>query len=63
MTTLSLRTMLKRSIDEVPAARLGSLADYVAFLTRPPLATRIKKAERDLKRGKGRAWRTVRRDV
>ncbi|MFN0011998.1 MAG: hypothetical protein ACKVS8_10180 [Phycisphaerales bacterium] len=63
MTTMNLRTQLKRSIDGVPAARLPSLADYVAYLTRPPWAHRIKRAERELRVGKGRGWRTVRRDV
>lgn len=63
MTSLHLRTLIKKSIDEVPPSRLASLADYVAFLARPPLKDRLRKAEREIKAGKGVAWRSIKRDV
>jgi hypothetical protein len=63
MTEALLRREIKKAIDRLPADRLSSLADYVAFLDRPTLRERIKKAERDLKAGKGVGWRKVRDDV
>jgi hypothetical protein len=58
-----LRRELKKAIDSLPADRLPSLADYVAFLHQPTLAQRIENAERDLKASKGVNWRKVRNDV
>jgi hypothetical protein len=48
-----LRREIKKAIDRLPADRLPSLADYIAFLNRPTLRQRIEKAERDLKSNKG----------
>ena len=63
MTSVLLRREIKKAIDRLPADRLASLADYIAFLIRPTLEQRIDKAERDLKDGKGVNWRKVRDDV
>lgn len=63
MTESSLRRELKKALDHLPVDRLSSVADYIAFLTRPTLGQQIEKAERDLKANKGVNWRTVRSDV
>ena len=63
MTETFLRREIKKSIDQLPADRLSSLAGFVAFLTQPTLAKRIEEAERDLKANKGINWREVRDDV
>ena len=63
MTDPLLRREIKKAVDHVPADRLASLADYIAFLNHPNLGQRLEKAERDLKAGKGVNWRTVRDDV
>jgi hypothetical protein len=63
MTAEQLRREIKKAIDLLPAERLPSVADYVAFLNRPGLAERIEQAERDLKAKKGVNWRKVRDDV
>jgi len=63
MTESLLRREIKKAIDRLPADRLSSLADYIAFLDRPTLRQRIDQAERDLKAGKGINWREVRNDV
>lgn len=63
MTESSLRRELKKALDHLPVDRLSSVADYIAFLTRPTLTQQIEKAERDLKANKGVNWRTVRSDV
>jgi hypothetical protein len=63
MSTAQLRREIKKAIDRLPPDRLDSLADYVAFLDRPPLRTRIARAEKALSARKGVNWRKVRRDV
>lgn len=63
MTESLLRREIKKAIDRLPADRLSSLADYVAFLDSPTLRQRMEQAERDLKHGKGVRWREVRQDV
>lgn len=63
MSTVELRREIKKVIDRLPPERLASLADYVAFLNRPPLAQRVKVAERAIAAGKGTNWRKVRSDV
>ncbi len=63
MTESLLRREIKKAIDRLPADRLSSLADYVAFLDRPTLRQRIEQAERDLQADKGVNWREVRNDV
>ncbi len=63
MSETVLRREIKKAIDHLPDASLASLADYVAFLTRPSLAERIAQAERDLKAKKGVNWREARSDV
>ena len=63
MTEALLRREIKKAIDRLPVERLGSLADYVAFLDRPTLSHQIENAERDLKANKGVNWRKVRDDV
>ena len=63
MTEANLRREIKKVIDRLPADRLTSLADFVAFLERPTLRHRIEEAERDLEAGKGVNWRKVRDDV
>jgi hypothetical protein len=63
MTTSELRKEIKKIVDHLPADRLASLADYVQFLDRPPLAQRLKAAEREVAAGRGVTWRKVRADV
>ncbi len=63
MTESPLRRELKKAIDNLPADRLTSVADYIAFLQRPSLAQRIEEAERQLRASKGVKWREVRDDV
>lgn len=63
MTESSLRRELKKALDRLPVDRLSSVADYIAFLTRPTLVQQMEKAERDLKLNKGVNWRSVRNDV
>jgi len=63
MSNAQLRRQIKKDVDRLPPDRLGSLADYVAFLVRPPLMSRVAQAERDLAEGKGVNWRKVRRNV
>ena len=63
MTESVLRREIKKAIDRLPADRLSSLADYVAFLDNPTLRQRVEQAERDLKSHKGVNWRKVRDDV
>src|SRR5439155_26484877 len=63
MTTAELRRKIKKYVDRLPPKRLESLADYVEFLNRPPIAERLKAAERSIASGKGVNWRKVRSDV
>jgi len=63
MTESPWRREIKKAIDNLPADRLTSLADYIAFLQRPNLAQRIDEAERQLQANKGVNWRKVRHDV
>jgi hypothetical protein len=63
MSMVQLRREIKKAVDRLPVDRLSSVADYVHFLTRPDLATRISQAEKAIAAGKGINWRKVRRDV
>ena len=63
MSRAELRQKIKKAIDQLPADRLLSLADYVAFLSRPTLEQQVEDAERDHKAGRGVNWRKVRDDV
>lgn len=63
MSESLLRREIKKAIDRLPAERLASVADYVAFLNRPSLIQEIGNAERDLKANTGVNWRKVRDDV
>jgi len=63
MTTAQLRKQVKKAVDTVPAERLAALAEFVAFLSRPPLRERLARARREFASGKGVNWRTVRSDV
>ena len=63
MTELALRREIKKALDRVPAERLTSVADFIAFLNRPTLGERLARAERDVKAKKGVGWRQVRDDV
>lgn len=63
MNTPKLRDEIKKAIDGVPGERLASLADYVHFLSRPPIVDEIEKAEKAIAAGKGVSWRAVRNDV
>jgi hypothetical protein len=63
MSEFLLRRDIKKAVDRLPGDRLTSVADYIAFLTRPTLGQQIAAAERDLKANKGINWRKVRVDV
>lgn len=63
MTTVNLRRKIKKAIDRLPPKRLESLADYVEFLNRPPMAERLSAAAKAIASGKGVNWRKVRSDV
>jgi hypothetical protein len=63
MSTIKLRRELKKAIDSLPPERLESVADYIAFLNRPPLLCRIAEAEKAIAEGKEVNWRKVRSDV
>ncbi len=63
MTQTQLRSEIKKAVDELPNDRLISLADYVAFLSRPTLLQQVETAEADLKANRGVNWRKVRDDV
>ena len=63
MSTTELRREIKKAVDKLPPERLASLADYVHFLTRPPLEQRVAAAERATAAGKGLDWRRVRSGV
>src|SRR5207247_1330361 len=62
MSTVELRRKIKKQIDRLPPKRLESLADYVAYLARAPLAQRLAAAEKAIASGKGVNWRKVRSD-
>ena len=63
MSAVELRREIKKAVDELPQARLESLADYISFLTRPGLDKRLAAAEKAIASGKGINWRKVRSDV
>ena len=63
MSTTELRRKIKKEIDRLPPARLESLADYIGYLSRPPLPQRLAAAETAIANGKGTNWRKVRSDV
>ena len=63
MSTVELRRRIKKEIDRLPPKRLASLAEYVQFLNRPPLADRLAAAEKAVASGKGISWRKMRADV
>ena len=63
MSIVELRREIKKAVDQLPPERLASLADYVQFLCRPPLAQRLRDAEKAIAAKKGVAWRKVRSDV
>jgi hypothetical protein len=53
MSTSELRREIKKAINQVPAERLESLADYVEFLSRKSLAPRLEEAEKAIAEGRG----------
>ena len=59
MSTTELRRKIKKEIDRLPPARLESLADYIGYLSRPPLPQRIAAAEKAIASGTGTNWRKV----
>jgi hypothetical protein len=61
MSMVQLRREIKKAVDRLPVDRLSSVADYVHFLARPDLATRIAQAEKAIAAGKGINRRKVRR--
>jgi hypothetical protein len=60
MSTTELRREIKKAVDRLPAKQLESLADYVAFLSQPPLDKQLKEAEEDFAAGRVRNWRQIR---
>lgn len=63
MSTVKLRAEIKKVVDRIEPDRLASLADYVSFLTRSSVTTRVATAEKAIAKGKGTNWRKVRSDV
>ena len=63
MTIDALRRKIKKAIDRLPPRRLESLADYVDFLDRQPIAERLRVAQKAIASGRGVNWRKVRSDV
>jgi hypothetical protein len=63
MSTVELRRRIKKDIDRLPPKSLATLAEYVQFLSRPPLSDRVATAEKAIARGKGVNWRKVRENV
>lgn len=63
MTDIALKSRIKKAVDKMPREKLASVADYIAFLSRPTLAERLKVAERDARKGNLTPWRAVRKDV
>ena len=63
MTRAALLREIKKAVERLPNDRLESVADYVAFVSRPTLKERIEKAEEEFNAGKGINWRKVRDDV
>ena len=57
MSTLELREKAKKRIDDIPAKQLRSAMEYIEYLatmgSRPPLAERLKQADREMKAGMG----------
>jgi hypothetical protein len=49
---LQSRREIKKAIDQLPPDRLASVADYVAFVSRPTLKQRVQKAEEEFKAGR-----------
>ena len=60
MSTVQLRRKIKSEIDRLPPKRLELLADYIRFLSQPPLVERVAAAEKAIAAGKGVNWRKVR---
>ncbi len=63
MSTLKLRSEIKKAVNRVAPERLASLADYVSFLTRPSVLERLAQAEKAVTAGKATNWRKMRTDV
>jgi hypothetical protein len=63
MSTVELRRRIKKEIDHLPPKRLATLAEYVRFLSQPPLADRVAAAEKAIAQGKGVNWRKVQANV
>jgi len=63
MSAVKLRAEIKKAVDRLAPERLGSLADYVNFLTRPSLRERLVSADKAVASGKTTNWRKVRSDV
>jgi len=63
MTIAELRDEIKKIVDQLPADRLHSLADYAHFLEHPSIAVRVRQAEKQIAAGQGVDWRQVRDDV
>jgi len=59
MNAGNLRREIKKAVDNLPPARLESLADYVQFLTRPDLDKRLAPAEKAIASGNGVNWRAA----
>jgi len=62
MSTTELRREIKNDVDRLSPGRLASLADYVDLLSLPPLAWRVKAAEKAIATGKGANRRKVSSD-
>ena len=63
MSNAALRREIKKAVDSLSDDRLGTVADYIAFVNRPTLKQRIEKAEEEFKAKKGIDWRKMRDDV
>ena len=63
MSSPKLRQQIKKAVDRVPTERLQSLAEYIQFLSRPPLVHLVERAEKAITTGQSVPWRSVRDDL
>jgi len=60
-----MREKVRQRVDSLPAKQLRAAMEYFDYLAamgnRPPLAQRLKQADREMKAGLGTPWEKLRR--